>query len=266
MFNLVCFMSEGPPNDNGLNLSANRNILLRNTSNHFDNIEIYTPKILRDMGLGQYVKEHEKLGLVHRNPGMNKIGFCAWRPKIMLLELEKMNDGDILIYRDSNIKKSGPLGIYDDIKNRALDILKEIDFDFFVPRESKSVSLKQHTKNNVIKELGEDHPFVYDFPNLYSGLLVIIKKSKVSMELLHEWENACLNDEWIDGNIYTKHHAGFKWSCPEQSILGVIIANWVRKRKHNIPLKYPLIGFENRNICKKFFYDEETDYEYLKKI
>ena len=73
--------------------------------------------------------------------------------------------------------------------------------DFFVPRESKSASLKQYTKNNVIKELGEDHPFVYDFPNLYSGLLVIIKKSKVSMELLHEWENACLNDELIDGNI-----------------------------------------------------------------
>ena len=45
MFNLVCFLSEGPPNDKGLNLTKNKDILIKKAFPHFDNINIYTPKI-----------------------------------------------------------------------------------------------------------------------------------------------------------------------------------------------------------------------------
>ena len=84
--NLVAFYSEGPPNDNGLNLSENKQIILQQIK-HFNNISVYTPKILKNMGLDKYVMEYKTTGLVTHNRGMSKIGFSAWRPKIMLLEL-----------------------------------------------------------------------------------------------------------------------------------------------------------------------------------
>jgi hypothetical protein len=86
VINLVAFYSEGHPNDNGLNLSKNKELVLQQIK-HFNNISFYTPKILKNMGMGEYVKEYENSGLVSMNPGMSKIGFCAWRPKILLLEL-----------------------------------------------------------------------------------------------------------------------------------------------------------------------------------
>jgi len=261
IINLVTFYSEGPPNDNGLNLSINKDNILKQ-NDHFDNISIYTPKRLKNIGLGKYVKEYNNSGLVTMNKGMSKIGFCAWRPKILLLELEKMNDGEIIIYRDINIKKYPVLGNYNNIRNIALRILDIVEFDFFVPRENHKLQLKQLTKTNIIRELGDNHPFTYNFPNMICNFL-IVRKSKVSIQLLKEWENACLKEEWINGEKYGELHPDFMWSCPEQSILGVIIANWVRKKKHNIPKNYPMIGFKGRNIDNMFFYDTNSDYDYL---
>lgn len=263
--NLVTFYSEGPPNDNGLNLSINKDIILQQKE-HFNNISVYTPKILKNLGLNKYVKEYKNSGLVRKNKGMSKIGFCAWRPKILLLELEKMSEGEILIYRDMNIKKYTTLGIYNNIRKVALEVLDIVKFDFFVPRENNILQLRQVTKTNIIRELGDDHPFTYNFPNIFSGLLLIVRKSKVSIQLLKEWENACLKEEWINGEQYGELHPRFVWSCPEQSILGVIIANWVRKKKHNISKYYPLIGFKGRNINRMFLYDKKRDYDYLEDL
>ena len=39
--NLVCFYSEGPPNDNALALSENKKLILNKASPHFNNIALY---------------------------------------------------------------------------------------------------------------------------------------------------------------------------------------------------------------------------------
>lgn len=258
IINLVTFYSEGPPNDNGLNLSSNRDRILEKKI-HFNNISMYTPKILKNLGYNKYVKEYEDSGLNRsHNPGMHKIGNCAWRPKILLLELEKMNEGDIIIYRDMNIIKYPILDNYDGIRNLALRILDIVNFDFFVPRENSK--LKNYTKTNIIRELGDNHQFSYNFPGLCVNFL-IIRKSNVSIELINEWKEGCLTERWIDPFQYGELDTTFLHSTPEQSILGIIIANWVRKRKHNIDIKYPKIGFMHRDIYQMFYYN---DYDYLK--
>ena len=76
IINLVTFYSEGIPHDNGLNLSINKDIILQQIK-HFNNISIYTPTILRNLGMNECVKEYENTGLVSMNPGMSKIGFSA---------------------------------------------------------------------------------------------------------------------------------------------------------------------------------------------
>ena len=258
--NLVFFYSEGYPNDNALDLSENKQLVINAAKDNVDEISYYTPKILREGGWGKYVKEYESTGLVSANKGMSKIGFCAWRPLILLLELEKMNDGDILIYRDSNIKKYPKLADYKGIKYIADQCLSLCGFDFFVPHHDITLKNRQLTKTNVIRELGENELFSYEYPALMAGFIVI-RKSAISKELLEEWLLACENDEWINGEQYGELDTEFHHFTPEQGILSVIIANWIRRNKYNIPIVYPLISIRSgRNINIINF---RGDYSYL---
>merc|ERR1712032_271814 len=105
--------------------------------------------------------------------------------------------------------------------------LSHCEFDVFVGREHETHTLKQVCKTNVIRELGDDHPFTYDFPILICHTIVV-RKSQVSMALMQEWLAACEVEAWIDGKAYGDMHEAFRWSTPEQSLLCVIIANWIR--------------------------------------
>jgi hypothetical protein len=256
-YKLICFYSEGPPNDNGLSLAHNKELLTNLAKDHFDEIIWYTPAKLKEMGYDYFVKEREA-GLVSRNHGMCNIGNCAWRPLIMLLELEKMEKGDILVYRDCNVKKyphQHKPEQYKQIRQIIDYCLKTCSFDFFVPRESSHLLLQSYVKTNIIRELGENHPFTYKFPMHYSGLLTIARKSPISIQLLTEWKQACEKEEWMDGKKYGPLYSNFRWFTPEQGILCVIISNWIRKRKFNIPADYPKIQFKSRDITRKIEFD-----------
>ena len=263
---LVLFYSEGGAHDNGIDLTKERDIIIECASHQVDHIEFYTPRKLRELGYGDYVKEYPDSGVVSKNPGLNMIGFCAWRPLIMRLEMEKVADGDIIVYRDINCNKQ-PTNIYGNLKN--YDYFRSVisrffneyvnNFDFLVVRDGDFIKTRQHCKTNVIKELAIHPEFTSEFPLLISNLL-IFKKSRVSEELLNEWQSACENESWINGIIYDELDPEFKWHTPEQGILSVIISNWVFTRKHNIPEKYPDIILQWRNMhmpCRP------TQYHYL---
>jgi hypothetical protein len=94
---LVLFYSEGGAHDNGIDLTKERDIIIECAGHQVDHIEFYTPRKLRELGYGDYVKETPDAGVVSKNPGLNMIGFCAWRPLIMRLEMEKVADGDIIV-------------------------------------------------------------------------------------------------------------------------------------------------------------------------
>ncbi|PSW60146.1 hypothetical protein C0W54_17025 [Photobacterium kishitanii] len=261
--NLVFFYSEGAPNDNALDLSENKKLVIDAAKDHVDNIIYYTPKKLRDSGWHDFLKEYKSTGLVTANPGMSKIGFSAWKPLIILLELEKMDDGDILIYRDSNIKKYPQLAEYSGVKKLADECLNLCGFDFFTCHHDFPIKNRNITKTNVIRELGEDHVFSYEYPTIMGGLFIVVRKSEASMCLVKEWLSGCENDEWINGEQYGELDPSFVHSTSEQAILSVIIANWIRKGKYDIPRVYPLISFQGRNIKKIKF---NTDFSYLSSL
>ena len=244
-YNYVFFYSEGPPNDKGLALGNCKDKLIEAARPYVDNISYYTPKILEDIGYGEYVKNYESSGS-NKNPKMNNLGFEAWKPLILLLELEKMEDGDILFLRDSNIvtKNHEWPKKFNNIKNAIDDCLKECNFDFFFPQQcSSGYYTRYYVKTNIIKELGDNHPFSYNFPLLWSGSLSIFKKSSISIEFLKEWCSACLKEEWRNGILYGEQHPDYRRSTNAQGIMNILVANWVRKRKYNIPLNYPCYWF-----------------------
>ena len=261
-YNYVFFFSEGEPNDKGLALGKCKDILIDAAKKHVDNINYYTPKILEDMGYGEYVKNYPNKGLCTRNPGMNNIGFEAWKPLILLLELEKMNEGDILIYRDSNIitKKNDPFKVFENIKSDVSECLDIYNFDFCIPSQNNSYKAYSYIKTNVLKELGEDHPMMYEIL-LLSCHQFFLRKSDCVLELLKEWEKACLKEEWRNGEKYGDLHEGFKWSTNAQAILCCIINNWIRKRKYNIPLDYMKLYFPQGNLKQRKI---NTNFSYLK--
>ena len=158
--------------------------------------------------------------------------------------LNKLEPRDRNLAYNISITTLRRLGQINNIIDKCLEIS---NFDFFVPFEGKGNSFK-HTKTNVIRELGEDHPFSYNFPNVFSGLLTIARKSNISNHFLNDWKKACEKEEWIDGKTYGDLDPRFKWQCPEQSILGIIISNWIRKQQYNISPYYPNIMFGGKII------------------
>jgi len=186
-----------------------------------------------------------------------------WKPLIILLELEKMQDGDILLYRDVDFKKSPSLFNYENIIEIIDKCLNVVNFDIFISRETEDFKLKHYVKPVVIKELGDNDTFIKEFPLLICNF-IIIRKSSISIEFLNEWMDACLNDRWIDGNLYDIYDNEFRnFSTNEQSICCTILANWVKQRKYNIPIKYPLIGFVDREINNIIHFN---NYEYLREL
>jgi len=251
----ISFCSEGEPNDRGLDLSESRKILGESLDKTDMKYFFYTPKFMRESGYGEFVKEHENAGLVSMNPNMNLVGFCAWKPLIMLLELEKMKDGDILVYRDCNCKKYNVFNDFTNFENTIRNILKKAKFDFFIPQDEPDVNLGKHCKSNIIDDLAINKEFTRQFPLLIANI-IICRKSKIVIEILEEWKKYCLVDEYINGEQYGDLYKEFRWFTPEQSILTVIISNYVFEGKHNIPKTYPNIIFKNRDINNQIIVDE----------
>jgi hypothetical protein len=257
MFNLVIFHSEGGDKDNGLSLSNEANIVIENAKDHFDNIAVYTPTKLKEMGYEYHVKERNDIHGIYRiNTGAAQTGAFAWKPLIIFLELQKLNDGDILVYRDCNCTKITDYKNYNNIRNKVEFFLNYVKFDFFVPRDhyghgDQDFRNKYTTKPNILKELGENHPFSYEYggPN---ASFICIRKSKISIELLTEWLKACETEKWIDCEIYEdKLPEYYKWGTGDQCILGVILANWIRKGK--LDKKYSPIFFWDRCLDRPEF-------------
>ena len=259
-FNIVLFASEGTPHDRGFPIynyviDLKEKILKENSK--INNIEIYTPQRLKSLGYDYHVKEYENTGCITMNKNMQYIGFSAWRPLILLLELEKMNDGEILVYRDSNYKKYKELENYDNIYEMSNMFLDKCKFDIFVPFQSETTRLIKFCKKDVIVELGNNNDFFYKVPLIWQSIIVI-RKSNISIELLKEWLYACENENLINGECYRDNDKCFKWSCPEQSILNVIIYKWILQKRHNIPENYPSIicprNFNNYSLLKNYSY------------
>ena len=137
------FYSEGNNYDNGLDLSYCYEPLLKLSNNIFDNVKFYTPRILKSLNYKDDVKEFQVTNINKSYSKMCKIGLSRWKPLILLLELEKMNDGDILIYRDVDYNKYNCLSKYDDIINIIDKCLNKVNFDFFISRESEDLKLGQ---------------------------------------------------------------------------------------------------------------------------
>lgn len=258
----ISFYTEGPPHDKGVDFTKYRELIVTKASEHFDNVFIYTPKILSELGYDRYLKMYKPTPMLS---GFYKIpGLSSFRPAMFLHELSKMNDGDLLVHRDINYEKYPAYKHFDNIIEIAKECLEKCGSDFFVPfcqqyNECQVDKLLVHnTKTNVIRELGEDHPFSYMFPQIHA-FLFIMRKSPETIEILTEWRMAVENEEWLDGKQYGIMHPEFcGLSLVDNALLSMVIANRIRKNK--LPENYPGLYTIDNDIHKIY---EWTNYQHL---
>jgi hypothetical protein len=245
----VSFHSEGAPHDAGLPLSSQKDEAMKALQGHCT-ATFYTPRRLRELGYEYAVKEYAERGCVTENPGCERLGFFAWKPLILWLELQAAKEGDIVVFHDLNLSK---YPVYESNMETlpffAKQCLAMCGFDFFVPREGVHKRLYHHAKRIVVEEVGGLGPFYTNFPQCIVNM-IFVRKSKVSMELVEAWMEACKVERWITGWVdpALQSHPGFMWHCPEQAILGALLAKWVATRRCNIPLAYPNVIVPKRNL------------------
>ena len=269
VINFVSFYTEGLPKDEGSDYTDRLPLMQNHVHGHFNKIILHTPTTLRNLGYGKYLGEYNDTPMIGYK-SILKLGLSAYRPAMFLHELDKMNDGDILFHRDIDYKKYPAYENFDGIEEFIKKSLDICQFDFFIPHHDvtqKEVFDLTHrltflTKTNVIRELGEDHPFTYNFPML-NAYMFIMRKSPATIELLTEWKEAMEHREWMDGETYGEMHPEFIWTTLDQSILSVIIANWIRKGKYNISKEYPFIALKDRDHRQIVYYKDIYNYNYL---
>lgn len=250
-YTFVSFYSEGEPYDKGYALEKSVEPIQALLKGQCAT-ELYTPRRLRELGYEYAVQEFAELGCVKGNPNCEKLGFFAWKPLILWLELQKVKEGDIVMFHDFNLEK---YPIYkanlENLSFFAKRCLEECGFDFFVPREGLTKRVFHHAKGLTVRELGGSDPYYFNFPQAIVNM-IFIRKTARSMELLEEWMRACKEPRWLGGTPADERpHPGFIWHCPEKAILCVLLARWVAERKHGIPLQYPNIIVQGRDLSKR---------------
>jgi hypothetical protein len=254
-YTFVSFYSEGAPHDSGAALGPALEPVKKILQGQCD-LAFYTPRQLRAAGYEYAVREYADAGCCTGNPKCEKLGFYAWKPAILWLELQKAADGDVIIFHDFNMDKYTVYERnFEHITFYAKKCLQECGFDFFVPREGYTKRNFHHTKSLVIREMGvKGAPdaaaaYWYNFPQVIVNM-IFVRKSAASLALVEEWMNACKVERWITGTPNDDPHPGFIWHCPEQGVLTTLLAKWVRERRHGIPLEYPNVVVPQRNLAK----------------
>ena len=227
----ITFYTQGKPFDNALSLENEKNILIKALAPYVDYSRAVSCSELRgNVDTEIYVRPFDEIA--SRNFKTNEIGFLRWKPYIILKELENMNEGDIIFYRDCNVTKYKD--ILFDTKNIRENIKSVLDYcntDFYAPMENyPRLRTKSFVKQEVFDyfSLGENSDSY-----LINASIIIVRKSKKSIDFLEKWLDANMSDDLLSPVFDVNKNPNLKWNTQEQAILnGLLIKeglvkNWL---------------------------------------
>lgn len=183
-------------------------------------------------------------------------GFWQWKPKIVLDAMEKVNDGDVILYVDSGNIIINDLGY---VINRCVE--KEIVL--FDNRDGNYAGETHRngtwTKRDCFVLMNCDDDVYYNAPQVDASYQIFKKTPRV-IEFLKEYDSYCSNENIISDlpNITQPNLPQFKDHRHDQSILSLMAV------KHNIELlpepsewgnhlayrPYPQLFLHHRNTIK----------------
>ena len=191
-------------------------------------------------------------------------GYWLWKPYFINKTLiEKLNEGDYLIYTDACV-------LYLNSTRRIIELLKRYNLEMWIERIP--CIEKKYTKRDAFILMGADSPFYTD-TSQYCANVQIYKKSKYTQKFIEELlyysqDKRIITDD--NNTLGFKNYKEFKENRHDQTVLSLLIKkygevnsgktnmniNKVKNRKILIPLtfcRYRRTNFKNyddlRNKC-----------------
>lgn len=204
--------------------------------NHLNNIGINNQIILNNDDLPEnFIRQFESHFIKVRG-----YGYWIWKPYIILNELHKLNDNDILIYVDST------------------DMPEKIFFEFVIEHFSKNDILLvnrgynhgEWTKRDCFVYMDCDNEKYYNSVQLEAGIIGL-KKTDFNLSLINEWFTNMSNLSILtdDNNICGLNNLpNFKEHRHDQSILT------------NLSIKYDIKSIWVNNQMIKYNYNQPISY------
>jgi hypothetical protein len=173
--------------------------------------------------------------------GARGAGYWLWKPLIILQELLKAEEGDLVVYMDADseiMSDTSPL----------LALLDGQDVVGFVSGETETNA----TKTDVLVMLNATH--LRDTRQLYAGL-ILLRRSWQSIGFVSQWLTYCQDRRWmtpirntlLPAVLSAQDHPGFFVHRNDQALFSLLYKKWGFKafpdptsndtRAHNHP--YP---------------------------
>lgn len=166
----------------------------------------------------EYLQNNNEFWSKHRNFIQdNKIGygFWIWKPYIILKQLEKMKEGDILLYLDCGCEANFLA------KERMKELLEIVKTKNILLTTS-GLPEKEWTKRDILVQLDCDKEFIVN-SDQYQGGIILISKNNITINLIKEWYELCCNYEYINNSASTiENYKEFKNHRNDQSILSIL--------------------------------------------
>lgn len=155
-------------------------------------------------------------------------GFWQWKSYLMRRELDKMNEGDILLYCDAgcSFNKKGYSRFLDYI-----DIVQKHKSGVLLLDQGMDV--KEWTKGDVFEYFGNQEMYS-SCSQVYSGM-IMISKNRTSCAMLDEWYYICHNhyDLITDAPSISPNYPEFIENRYDQSVLALLAIKYKVKTLPN---------------------------------
>lgn len=150
-------------------------------------------------------------------------GYWWWKPTIILHELTKLEENDLLCYLDTGfyINKKGKEKFYQYINS------VKHDYELLAVKGNSSVE-KHWTKRDLFKLLDCDSQRYTDTEQICSGCM-IFKKNHRTIELLTAWQKVCMISHAVnDDPSFNENYAGFVEHRHDQSVFGLLVKKFYK--------------------------------------
>lgn len=245
---LLGFMTQGPPYDKGEDLTKTSAFLKYADAykKGVDTMTIYTTETAYRLfpGFAAYVNSYPEYDYGEHRRG-SRHGFWKWKPFLILEHLKTLDEGDILLYHDTNTLKYKEYGI--DVGN-----LKENVLRLFTDKTSVIAAIENPADPNLINEN-------YVKPEVFQALRsteacikapmmrcnrIFIKKDKVSVNFIQNWLTLC-ETSLLFPDVYEEFTAR-GWHTHDQALFNVLYQKYVEM---NV-FRPPSIFFKNQIFSK----------------
>ncbi|MBX3486689.1 MAG: hypothetical protein KF798_02145 [Candidatus Paracaedibacteraceae bacterium] len=179
-----------------------------------------------------YRKEHIDPQYIQDHPILNEkvgAGYWLWKPYLILKTLEKIPEGDILLYGDSGMLIRQP------INNLIESALKDKDivlFDYFNPVHGTA---SRSATGDIFAAVDCQTDACYKSPHVWAGI-VLLRNSLTSRAFIKQWLSLCETPLLINGGTgKVPNQPNFSHHQHDEGILSALAAKH-RDDIHYVPM------------------------------